>query len=75
MDTNTNRLRHEDGTYNLHFSKNPSPLQAAFYTWNCIPFHIRELNKTSLFKKELKKFLINKYETFCTKDKCYVCDK
>jgi len=75
VDTNQNRLHHEDGTFNTKTVKFLSPLQSAIYTWNSISRSTRELTKTSLFKKELKERLVANYEDFCLKNKCYVCNK
>ena len=44
-DTSTNRLRHEDGTFNVKNYKFSSPLNTSVYTWNSIPFNIRETEK------------------------------
>ena len=75
IDTDKNRLRNEDGTFETNSSKFISPLQSAIHFWNRIPIRIREIKTTSIFKNEIKEHFISKYEDFCIKDKCYVCNK
>ena len=72
-DTNTNRLRHDDGTFDVKNLKYSSPLNASAYSWNSIPFNIRETAKTSTFKKDLKEYLLNKYDDYCYINDCNIC--
>ena len=73
FDNYTNRLRNEAGTFYIIPTKYIPPLQSSIQTWNRIPLSIRETKKTSLFKTDLRNYLISKYDEICVKDKCFVC--
>ena len=72
-DVDSQRLRHDEGTFVITNNRSLSPLQSAAHSWNNIPYSIRNISKTNLFKKSLKTYLINKYDDFCVNDNCYVC--
>ena len=71
--TGANRLRHHDGTFDIPKSNFLSPLYGAALVWNSLPYSLCNVRKTGQLKKELRTYLLDKYETSCDKPNCYTC--
>ena len=68
---------HDTGNFILpnNGTKTKLPLIEAVKNWNSLPVYYKNIVKTSVFKHEIKDYLINKYDSDCTKSNCYVCKK
>ena len=74
-ENNTDRIRSDMGgfvipTNNSHIT---SPSYNAARDWNTLPIFYKNISKHSEFKKEIKKYLISRYNSHCDILNCYSC--
>ena len=72
------RNRADDGKIFIPFSKNPkihSPKWEAIKLWNSLPRWLRTIGSEREFRAELKKTMLEKYESECCLEFCKSCGR
>ena len=74
-ENNTDKIRSDMGSFFIppNFSHIASPLHNAARDWNMLPLFYKSISKPSVFKKEIKSYLISKYNSYCDVINCYSC--